>query len=90
VHQTRTFASVLPATSAAASVSAAAPKTRPSAKVDDARQPGAARPHLGVKVDPNHGLYAFFRKTEEKDGVTKYETVENLDYSKADTGASVG
>lgn len=86
VRQARDFASVLPTTPAAASVSAA-PKAKLSAKVEDARQPGAARPYLGVKVDSNHGLYGFFRKTEEKDGVTNYETVESLDYSKADTGA---
>jgi len=33
------------------------------------------RPHLGIEVDPNHGLWAFFRK-READGVAKYETLE--------------
>lgn len=33
------------------------------------------RPHLGIQVDPNHGLWAFFRK-KEVDGVVKYETLE--------------
>ncbi|KAF9220961.1 MRP-L47-domain-containing protein [Gyrodon lividus] len=33
------------------------------------------RPHLGIEVDPNHGLWAFFRK-KEVDGVAKYETME--------------
>ncbi|KAN0087451.1 Mitochondrial 39-S ribosomal protein L47 (MRP-L47) domain containing protein [Tylopilus felleus] len=33
------------------------------------------RPHLGIKVDPNHGLWAFFRK-KEVDGVVKHETLE--------------
>ncbi|KAI0699091.1 mitochondrial 39-S ribosomal protein L47 (MRP-L47)-domain-containing protein, partial [Cytidiella melzeri] len=48
-------------------------------------KPGALRPHLGVQVDPTHGLYAFFRKTEEN-GVTKYETVEPNDLSTESTG----
>ncbi|KAF8555224.1 MRP-L47-domain-containing protein [Imleria badia] len=33
------------------------------------------RPHLGINVDPNHGLWAFFRK-KEVDGVVQHETVE--------------
>lgn len=33
------------------------------------------RPHLGVNVDPNHGLWAFFRK-KEVDGAVKHETLE--------------
>ena len=33
------------------------------------------RPHLGITVDPNHGLWAFFRKKEVGD-VVKYETLE--------------
>ncbi|KAI0761938.1 mitochondrial 39-S ribosomal protein L47 (MRP-L47)-domain-containing protein [Trametes elegans] len=39
---------------------------------------GPLRPHLGVEVNPNHGLYAFFRK-QEKDGRVSYETVEPVD-----------
>ncbi|KAG9315909.1 mitochondrial 39-S ribosomal protein L47 (MRP-L47)-domain-containing protein [Chiua virens] len=33
------------------------------------------RPHLGISVDTNHGLWAFFRK-KEADGAVKYETLE--------------
>lgn len=48
---------------------------------------GVLRPHLGVEVNPNHGLWAFFRKNVEKDGVVTYETLEakddTVDYSGA-------
>lgn len=37
---------------------------------------GALRPHLGITVDPDHGLYGFFRKNVEKDGTVQYETVD--------------
>ncbi|KIJ64451.1 hypothetical protein HYDPIDRAFT_90267 [Hydnomerulius pinastri MD-312] len=36
------------------------------------------RPHLGIQVDLNHGLYSFFRK-KEVNGVVKYETLEPVD-----------
>ncbi|KAH9922786.1 MRP-L47-domain-containing protein [Epithele typhae] len=36
---------------------------------------GALRPLLDVKVNPNHGLYAFYRR-KEKDGVVSYVTLE--------------
>jgi len=32
--------------------------------------PGALRPHLNIPVNPNHGLYAFFRKRENYGKVT--------------------
>ena len=38
--------------------------------------PGALRPHLNIPVNPNHGLYAFFRK-REKDGKVFYESLED-------------
>ncbi|KAH9179341.1 mitochondrial 39-S ribosomal protein L47 (MRP-L47)-domain-containing protein [Lactarius sanguifluus] len=38
--------------------------------------PGALRPHLNVPVNPNHGLYAFFRK-REKDGEMTHDTLED-------------
>ena len=38
--------------------------------------PGALRPHLNIPVNPNHGLYAFFRK-REKDGKVTHDTVED-------------
>jgi hypothetical protein len=40
---------------------------------------GPLRPHLGLEVNPNHGLWAFFRKTVGKDGVQTYETIEVKD-----------
>jgi len=46
---------------------------------------GPLRPHLGVEVNPNHGLWAFFRKKVGKGGVQSYETIEAknsaVDYS---------
>jgi hypothetical protein len=48
---------------------------------------GPLRPHLQVPVNPNHGLWAFFRKKLDKDGNATYETIEprksNSDYSGA-------
>lgn len=38
--------------------------------------PGALRPHLNIPVNPNHGLYAFFRK-REKDGKVVYDSIED-------------
>ena len=40
---------------------------------------GPLTPHLGVEVNPNHGLWAFFRKKVGKDGVSGYETLEAKD-----------
>ena len=37
------------------------------------------RPHLGVEVNPNHGLWAFFRRKVEKSGELSYETIETRD-----------
>jgi len=45
----------------------------------------ALRPHLGVEVDPNHGLWAFFRK-KEVDGDMKYESLESRDAFQDDPG----
>ena len=38
--------------------------------------PGALRPHLNIPVNPNHGLYAFFRK-REKDGKATHDPLED-------------
>jgi len=38
--------------------------------------PGALRPHLNIPVNPNHGLYAFFRK-REKDGKVVHDPFED-------------
>jgi len=40
---------------------------------------GPLRPQLGVAVNPNHGLWSFFRKKVGKDGVSSYETLEKKD-----------
>ncbi|KAI9435377.1 MRP-L47-domain-containing protein, partial [Russula earlei] len=37
---------------------------------------GALRPHLNIPVNPNHGLYAFFRK-REKDGKVTHDPFED-------------
>ena len=38
--------------------------------------PGALRPHLNIPVNPNHSLYAFFRK-REKDGKVTHDPLED-------------
>jgi large subunit ribosomal protein L47 len=38
--------------------------------------PGALRLHLNIPVNPNHGLYAFFRK-REKDGKIIHDSIED-------------
>ena len=48
---------------------------------------GALRPHLGIQVNPNHGLYAFFRR-KEKEGNVRYETVEPSDVVSDKSGTS--
>ncbi|KAI0754970.1 mitochondrial 39-S ribosomal protein L47 (MRP-L47)-domain-containing protein [Daedaleopsis nitida] len=39
---------------------------------------GPLRPHLSIEVNPNHGLYGFFRR-KEKDGIVSYDTLEHTD-----------
>ncbi|KAH7921916.1 MRP-L47-domain-containing protein [Leucogyrophana mollusca] len=51
------------------------------------RRGGALREHLNIEVDPAHGLWAFFRKTE-KGGEVSYETVESRDSIADDSGRS--
>jgi len=59
---------------------AALPSTSSANPVTSAGDPeGALRPRLGVEVNPNHGLWAFFRKTVGKDGMQKYEALEKKD-----------
>ncbi|KAI0051398.1 MRP-L47-domain-containing protein, partial [Auriscalpium vulgare] len=48
---------------------------------------GARRPHLGIPVNPNHGLYAFFRK-KIKDDKETYETLEDADGLLSSAGRS--
>jgi hypothetical protein len=38
--------------------------------------PGALRPHLDIPVNPNHGLYAFFRKRDQ-DGKATHDPLED-------------
>ena len=51
------------------------PNTRPASPASSSVTKSQKRPHLGINVDPNHGLWAFFRK-KEADGVVKHETLE--------------
>jgi hypothetical protein len=38
---------------------------------------GALRPHLDIRVNPNHGLYAFFRKKlDPSSQAVTYDTVD--------------
>lgn len=71
--QARSFASVLPDTTAIAESSDAS-----AYKATSAAKDGSLRPHLGIQVNPDHGLYAFFRKKEDDKGNVRYETVEPL------------
>ncbi|KAI0632125.1 MRP-L47-domain-containing protein [Trametes polyzona] len=48
---------------------------------------GPLRPHLGIQVNPNHGLYAFFRR-KEKDGQVSYETIEPVNMATDKSGRS--
>lgn len=75
----RTFASEVPLTPAVAESS-----DTPSKDND-----GPLRPHLGIQVNPNHGLYAFFRKKVGEDGEVSYDTVEPTDHTTRNTGAYV-
>jgi hypothetical protein len=50
---------------------------------------GALRSHLNVPINPNHGLYAFFRKKENDDGTVAYRSVEDEDSLQTKTGAPV-
>jgi hypothetical protein len=64
---------VVPATPTAPTASVV-PTVKPGTLTSG--QPGALRPHLNIPVNPNHGLYAFFRQKEADDGSVWYETVE--------------
>ena len=79
-HAARSYATEtpLPSTSSANSVGKNGKGGQPE---------GPLRPHLGVEVNPNHGLWSFFRKTVGKNGAVAYETLEakddTVDYSGA-------
>ena len=42
----------------------------------DLRLSGALRPHLGIQVKPDHGLFHFFRKSVGDDGLDKYSAID--------------
>ncbi|ETW81545.1 hypothetical protein HETIRDRAFT_317294 [Heterobasidion irregulare TC 32-1] len=48
---------------------------------------GALRPHLNIAVNPNHGLFAFFRQ-RERDGNIKHVSVEDSEDINTKTGRS--
>lgn len=68
--QTRAFASVLPKVPTNSKTSSGRGST-PSIPTPE----GHLRPHRGIEIDPNHGLYGFFRRVE-KDGKADYDTLE--------------
>ena len=96
----RAFASVLPSPpSSSSSLALSAPETSliptSTSTSDLASKPttikagtdGRLRPHLGIEVNPNHGLYAFFRrvpkeKEKEKDGKDKDKDGKDKDGEK--------
>ncbi|KAF9644168.1 MRP-L47-domain-containing protein [Thelephora ganbajun] len=74
-HIARSYATetALPSTSSTSPVASVGKGSK--SKVSE----GPLRPHLGVEVNQNHGLWAFFRKKVGKDGVQSYETLEAND-----------
>lgn len=58
---------------------------KPANALPTVQRDGALRPHLNTKVNPNHGLYGFFRRREE-DGEVKYETLESMNSTDAKSG----
>ncbi|KAH7913402.1 mitochondrial 39-S ribosomal protein L47 (MRP-L47)-domain-containing protein [Hygrophoropsis aurantiaca] len=52
------------------------------------QHPKGSRARLNIEVDPNHGLWAFFRKTQKKGEKVGYETVESRDSIAEDSGRS--
>ncbi|KAI8978663.1 mitochondrial 39-S ribosomal protein L47 (MRP-L47)-domain-containing protein [Trametes punicea] len=72
----RTLATQVPAPSASGVPSAVSANS--STANGYGTEDGPLRPHLGIEVNPNHGLYAFFRK-KVGDGKVTYETVEVTD-----------
>ncbi|EIN12629.1 MRP-L47-domain-containing protein [Punctularia strigosozonata HHB-11173 SS5] len=86
----RTFASHVPSVSTQTSSvpgRRAAPNSDGSAPVG--AKEGALRPHLGIQVNPDHGLYAFFRKRHDSStGAVVYDTIEGNAVDVAITGRS--
>ncbi|KAI6014860.1 mitochondrial 39-S ribosomal protein L47 (MRP-L47)-domain-containing protein [Pisolithus microcarpus] len=72
------YASTEAATSSLSVAGSASIETQSGAPVKHVK-PLGSRPHLGVEIDPNHGLWAFFRKNVDSEGKVTYETVEPRD-----------
>ncbi|KAH7885347.1 mitochondrial 39-S ribosomal protein L47 (MRP-L47)-domain-containing protein [Phlebopus sp. FC_14] len=53
-----------------------APEGAELSAVGEPGSKGYKRPHLGIKVDSNHGLWTFFRKKVKEDGTVTHETIE--------------
>lgn len=51
------------------------PNSHPATPASSSATKSQKRPHLGITVDPNHGLWAFFRK-KEVEGAVRHETLE--------------
>lgn len=51
------------------------PSSSSANEMESSTKPGALRPHLGIQVNQNHGLYAFFRKIKDEDSVLGYKYV---------------
>jgi len=65
-----------------ASTEAIVPSSQAYTPVDAEARPAKSvgkRPHLAIEVDPNHGLWGFFRKKVDSEGAVSYETVESRD-----------
>ncbi|KAI0317785.1 mitochondrial 39-S ribosomal protein L47 (MRP-L47)-domain-containing protein [Amylostereum chailletii] len=58
------------------------------AGTNDHRVPGALRPHLGIQVNPNHGLWNFFRQRTNSEGETKHVAMEDADGLQRKSGRS--
>lgn len=67
-------------------LSEAEEKAQYEAFLKEKEKEGPLRPHLGVEVDPNHGLWGFFRKIN-KDSGEEYEVLEKDPYGSSGTSA---
>lgn len=66
VSQSRTLASIVPTPA----------EPTEHGETSAQKESGALRPHLGIQVNPNHGLYAFFHKKTNADATVEYVTIE--------------
>ncbi|KAI0927249.1 hypothetical protein AcV5_007836 [Taiwanofungus camphoratus] len=88
IRSLATHATTLPSTtSAPAAASSPNLPSVPQPSTPNNAEEGPLRPHLNIPVDPNHGLWAFFRRKVDK-GVVSYDTVEAPHPGKDFTGRS--